>query len=146
MQNDAVIARHEAAVEKFRGRLSGAEMRADRAMARVVRPDGNTRHGAANEMAARRVEIDALKDAVRAAEAELTHAREDAPRRAQERSRAEKLEAEARDMAEKVDAARRALEAAAAAHAAKVADAEAVRYRASRTRRELDRIAEREAA
>lgn len=78
---DPVVERHEKALESARRQVEGAIARRDRSVGGVVRSNGTARRATAMEVAARNVEIDALRAAAERAESALGRAREDQPRR-----------------------------------------------------------------
>ncbi len=136
-QTDPVIVRVEDAVKQQRAKLIAAKRRMAAVQARVMRPDGSTRPGAAAECAARQQEISAMEARLSELEASAAHAREDLPRREAERKRAGEVDAEVAEADRKISRLKDQIDTAQRLRADRIAAADAHRRSAAKTQNEL---------
>lgn len=122
-QVDEVIERARQRAETAKRNVETARTRLDRCRASIVRPDGSVRRSLSAEAVARAEELAALERHAAEAEAALTSAVEDLPRRRRERARALEIEAEVRRLDAKAERLREQLDAVEKERQAKTADA-----------------------
>ena len=130
-KNDEVLDAAEQRLADARRRLDNLTQRREREARGVATHDGRVRPAIAARVAERDKQVDALHARVTEAEATLQAARDDLPRREQERKRAGTLEREHADLLKAAEQKRAELARAEQAATDKQAEAEAARRAAS---------------